>query len=65
MSYKVKINLVNSFLSPEHKNEFANWLLSLDIEDLVKDEFNGYEFRKEFKTPGELYNEWYNNIKNE
>lgn len=47
-------------LYPEDKDIFANWLLSLKKEDLIKDNFNGYEFRKEFKLLGELYNEWKN-----
>jgi hypothetical protein len=56
-----KIN--NSFLSPDDKNSFARWLLSLKRYELVKEVFNGYEFRSEFKTPNELYDEWYNDIR--
>ncbi|MDD5649262.1 MAG: hypothetical protein PHF86_02410 [Candidatus Nanoarchaeia archaeon] len=49
-------------LYPEDKDIFANYLLSLKKEDLIKDEFNGYEYRKEFKLLAEIFNEWKNSL---
>jgi antibiotic biosynthesis monooxygenase (ABM) superfamily enzyme len=59
------VNVTNSFLSPDDKNDFADWLKSLKREDLIRENFNGYEYEKVFKTVGELYNEWYNNVRDD
>jgi len=63
---KPQLNLADvcgSFLSPDDKNTFANWLISLKRDDLVYENFNGYEYRKEFKTIRQLYSEWYLNYR--
>ena len=50
-----------TFLSPDDKNNFANWLISLKLDDLIYENFNGFEYRKEFKTIRQLYSEWHSN----
>lgn len=46
---------------PEYVKPFANWLLSLNREDLTINRFNGFSQDKEFKTLEELFDEWYEN----
>ncbi len=59
-----KKTVVNcTFMSPGDVKGFAEWLLTLERDDIVKEVFNGYEQRKEFKSANELYCEWYNNVR--
>lgn len=49
-------------LTPDDKDSFARWLLSLKDDDLVINKFNGYMYDKRypFKSINYLYNEWWN-----
>lgn len=47
-------------LTPDDKNSFANWLLTLKRDDLVINKFNGFMYDKTYKSINDLYNEWWN-----
>lgn len=64
---KQKYDPSNDYLTPENKDEFANWLLSLKHDPfgngeqpLVKEHFNGFMYEKVFKSVRDLYLEWWN-----
>ena len=46
-------------LTPDDKDSFAKWLLSLKRDDLIVNNFNGYMYDKTYKSINDLYTEWW------
>ena len=46
-------------LTPDDKDSFSKWLLSLKRDDLVVNNFNGYMYDKTYESINDLYTEWF------